>query len=392
MNNVNDNVNCYGCGICSVACPRQIIKLIHNGRGFYIPQVENEECIECGICLSCCSYIDDLVSDEHCANIKSFASWSLDEKIRFQCSSGGSGYAIAQHLLSLGYKICAVRYDVNKRRAEHYIATNEQELIESVGSKYIQSYTSDGLSNIDWNDKYLVVGTPCMIDSFRKLIRKKKKESNFILMDFFCHGVPSRLLWEKYNNIKIKECGDIKAIKWRNKNDGWQDSLKFLINGTKKKYIGGINQGDIFYKLFLGDYCLGDACYNKCKYKMLKSAADIRIGDLWGKTYMNNKKGVSGLLTFNDEAYQIISKIPGLFLQKEDISVVTEGQMLQSPSEPLLRPIILKLLSMNSSSMFMEHLIVSIDKKIKKIIKLIFHPNVVLKNRFYEKGRDYNNA
>lgn len=211
-------------------------------------------------------------------------------------------------------------------------------------------------------------------------------------MDFFCHGVPSRLLWEKYLNIKQKECGDIKSIKWRYKKDGWQDSLKFRIDGVKKDYIGGINQGDIFYKLFLGDYCLGDACYEKCKYKMVKSAADIRIGDLWGKTYNNNNKGVSGLLTFNDNIYQIISKVPDLILQEEELKIVTEGQMFQSPSKPIMRHLILKLFSINSSSMKIENFIVSIDKIIRKIAKLILHPNIVLKNRFYEKNRDNNNA
>ena len=392
MNNVKDNIKCYGCGVCSVACPHHIIKILHNKEGFYIPRIEEGKCVECGICLSCCSYMDDEVSTVVNTNIKSFASWSLDERIRFQCSSGGSGYIIAQYLLTKGYKICAVRYNVKKHRAEHYIATNIQELRESVGSKYVQSYTLEGVSNIDWNDKYLVVGTPCMIDSFRKLIRRKKKECNFILMDFFCHGVPSNLLWKKYSNITVKECGEIKSVKWRYKNNGWQDSLKFLIDGTKKEYIGGINQGDIFYKLFLGDYCLGDACYNKCKYKMLNSAADIRIGDLWGKTYMNNKEGISGLLTFNDEAYQLISKVPDLFLQKENITVVTEGQMLKNPTKPLVRPVLFKLLSINSSTMMVESFIVSIDKIIKKILKLILHPNVVLRNRFYEKDRDNNNA
>lgn len=60
-----------------------------------------------------------------------------------------------------------------------------EELIPSIGSKYIQSYTVDGFKAIDRKQKYLVTGTPCQIDSFRRYIRKFKKEENFILMDFF---------------------------------------------------------------------------------------------------------------------------------------------------------------------------------------------------------------
>ena len=43
------------------------------------------------------------------------------------------------------------------------------------------------------------------------------------------------------------------------------------------------SEGDLFYKFFLGNMCLGRACYKDCKFKYLNSAADIRIGDLLGK-------------------------------------------------------------------------------------------------------------
>lgn len=66
-----------------------------------------------------------------------------------------------------------------------------EELIPSIGSKYIQSYTEEAFKKIDRKQKYLVTGTPCQIDSFRRFIRKFRCEDNFILMDFYCHCVPS---------------------------------------------------------------------------------------------------------------------------------------------------------------------------------------------------------
>lgn len=42
--------------------------------------------------------------------------------------------------------------------------------------------------------------------------------------------------------------------------------------------------------MFLGDYCSGKHCQERCKYKYDKSSADIRIGDLWGKTYAKDEK------------------------------------------------------------------------------------------------------
>lgn len=109
-----------------------------------------------------------------------------------KCSSGGVGFEISKILLEQGYKICGVRYNPTLNRAEHYISVSKEELVQSAGSKYIQSYTVDGFRSIDRKEKYLVVGTPCQIDSFRRYIRKNHIEENFILMDFFCHGVPSK--------------------------------------------------------------------------------------------------------------------------------------------------------------------------------------------------------
>ena len=57
----------------------------------------------------------------------------------------------------------------------------------------------------------------------------------------------------------------------------------WFIKGEKSYYNKKRSEGDLFYKFFLGNMCLGRACYKDCKFKYLNSAADIRIGDLWGK-------------------------------------------------------------------------------------------------------------
>ena len=93
-----------------------------------------------------------------------------------KCSSGGVGFEISKILLEQGYKICGVRYNPTLNRAEHYISVSKEELVQSAGSKYIQSYTVDGFRSIDRKEKYLVVGTPCQIDSFRRYIRKNHIE------------------------------------------------------------------------------------------------------------------------------------------------------------------------------------------------------------------------
>ena len=88
----------------------------------------------------------------------------------------------------------------------------------------------------------------------------------------------------------------------------------------------------MFYRLFLSDACLGKACYEKCKYKYDKSAADIRIGDLWGKTYERDDKGVSGVVIFSEKGKEIL-KCCNANLIEHPFALVAEGQMKMQPKQ-----------------------------------------------------------
>lgn len=183
--NIESIKDCYGCGVCATVCPRDIIGISLNVLGFYEPVIlDSSQCIDCGLCCEVCSYLHDELSLQK-AEIQSCAAWSKEKAVRQKCSSGGVGFEVGRALINKGYKVCGVRYNTEINRAEHYIASTVEELIPSIGSKYIQSYTVDGFKSIDRKQKYLVTGTPCQIDSFRRYIRKFKKEENFILMDFF---------------------------------------------------------------------------------------------------------------------------------------------------------------------------------------------------------------
>ena len=41
MNNISDIKNCYGCGVCAAACPRNIIQIRLNKKGFYEPYIKD---------------------------------------------------------------------------------------------------------------------------------------------------------------------------------------------------------------------------------------------------------------------------------------------------------------------------------------------------------------
>lgn len=357
MNNISHIRDCYGCGVCATVCPKKIISIRLNEEGFYTPEIcDADSCINCGLCVDVCAFGHEELAPTD-KEIHSYAAWSKDPVVRYRCSSGGVGFELGRTLLNQGYKVCGVRYNAERNRAEHYVATTVEELIPSVGSKYIQSYTVDGFKAINRKEKYLVTGTPCQMDSFRRYIQRFKIEDNFILMDFFCHGVPSMLVWQKYIKEVAETVGAVSNYSWRNKVTGWHDSWAVAINREETSdfeskdnfvYNSRLSQGDLFYKFFLGNMCLGKACYKNCKYKYNHSAADIRIGDLWGKTYQNNEEGVSAAIAFTKKGDEVLHQCNCL-LTEHPFEVVAEGQIKDKLPMPKIRPQIIRRLQSDSS-------------------------------------------
>ena len=367
MKNISEIHNCYGCGVCSASCPRKIISIHLNKNGFYEPCIdETEKCIECGICLDVCAFNHkELALSPEEVKIESWAAWSNDEAIRSKCSSGGIGFEIGKQLIERGYQAVGCRYDIKEQRAEHYIATTVDEFVQSIGSKYIQSYTEEAFKQVKRKEgKYLITGTPCQIDSFRRMIRKFRCEDNFILMDFYCHCVPSLYAWKAYIKMLEPKIGKVTYASWRNKFEyGWHDSWLMGMEGDKtskpvdwhdsynqlirekRTYIQSRkSQGDLFYKLFLGDICIGPQCEKQCKYKYDQSSADIRIGDLWGNVYKDDEKGVSALVSFTSKGEKIINDLKNVTLVKHPLDIVAEGQMKKNSTSKTMSPLIMYVL------------------------------------------------
>ena len=399
--------NCFGCSVCAIACSQKIIRIKLNMDGFYEPFItEPDKCTDCGLCIEVCSYSHDDLSLKN-PQITSYAAWSKDLQVLRKCSSGGVGFEVGKTIISERGKVCGVRYNAEKNIAEHYVASTVQELIPSIGSKYIQSYTVDGFCDIigqlrqakkqGENPTYLVTGTPCQIDSFRRYAQKFKMEDNFILLDFFCHGVPSKLMWDKYVSHMEKKVGKLTYVSWRNKFTGWHDSWAMAIDGEekgepvdwhesynllireKKSYLNSrLSQGDMFYRLFLSDACLGKACYHKCRFKYDKSSADIRIGDAWGKKYEENNDGVSAAIAFTDKGNKLLNS-SNCILEPCDFSLVAEGQQKELPKESIFSLLTMRLLRNPSTTIKQVQVIGKVLQMKNKFVRRICNPQRTLR-------------
>ena len=336
MNNILkfEGQGCYGCGVCAVACPKKIIDIRLNADGFFEPFIDRlDDCIDCGLCLKVCSYNSDEVATPPTVQ-SGYAVFSKDQDTRLHSTSGGFAFELSKKLLTEGYDLCGVKYDYEAHRARHFVARTFDEMKLAQGSKYLQSYLPEALAEVvkDRTRQHIVVGTPCQIDSVRRLLKLRKLEDRFLLIDFYCHGVPSYLMWEKYLSRAAGKVGEIQTIRWRNKVNGWQNSTTMYVAGEKGSFYSAHSQGDPFFKFFLGNRCLGKACYDHCKFKQCTSS-DIRMGDFWGKTFAHSAEGVSAIRLNTPKGQTAFDAVKSQITCEEvGPQVVGEGQIKQAAS------------------------------------------------------------
>lgn len=306
---------CTSCQLCATMCSRGAIKIELSEMGFYRPVVDADKCTDCGLCTKVCYKFDAgvrMTTKKQLSETDFYSAWSNDDAIVKSTTSGGIGDLLAHVLLKEGYKVVGCAYDDKKARAEHRIASSAEDLLPFRGSKYIQSYTFDALKEVVKTcreEKYAVFGTPCQIYALSKIAEMKKCRDNFFFVDLYCHGCPSLLAWQKYlKYIKAKEGFDsFDKVEFRSKTLGWG---AFCVSFYKKGKLIFNSSRNLhgFYELFFCDQILNDGCH-ECQLRGTHEYTDIRLGDFWGKKYLNNTRGVSGVSIVTVKAKSVFDKI-----------------------------------------------------------------------------------
>ena len=144
MINIEKKTDCCGCHACFNICPKDAIEMKEDEYGFKYPVINQEKCIECGMCKKVCPIIN---KEKIINEPKTYACINKNEEIRLNSSSGGIFTLIAETILELNGVVFAAQFDDNFNVIHSYVNSKE-ELYKFRGSKYVQSIIGDTFKKV----------------------------------------------------------------------------------------------------------------------------------------------------------------------------------------------------------------------------------------------------
>ena len=292
---------CTGCGVCQSICPTKAISMKLNAEGFWTAEMDSVKCVHCQKCVNVCpKFTDKFPASAAFETLPLYAAHSKSKQELKTSSSGGIATEITKWAFENGYKVAGVIYNYQRQCAETVIARTQEEAEAFKGSKYLQSDSACAFEQIlKSKEKLVVFGTPCQIAALHLAATLFNKRNDLILVDFFCHGVPSYLLW---NAFVAQQPQQIKQIRFRHKKYGWHN-YTMQINGHLLP-----QHKNLFYSLFFSDLLLGPQCY-ACQSRRSFAFADIRLGDFWGSAFDWQEDGVSVVCVITQKGQNLLRNI-----------------------------------------------------------------------------------
>lgn len=302
--------DCCGCTACASICPHNAISMKPDTLGFLYPEVDTENCVDCGLCEKVCAFNDDYDTSLNLSQPDVYAARHKDMKEIETSRSGAAFIALSDWVIEHGGVVYGVGY-TDHFRVVHKRAVSKEERNEFKGSKYVQSDLTGVFRQVkaDLKAGLLVMfsGTPCQTAGLNSYVGKKLRETLY-LVDIVCHGVPGPFIWRDYLAYLERKHGD--KICWVNFRDkqlyGWtahQESFKFVNGGGKMTFTY------TFYKHIMFRHSCG-----VCPYTNTRRPSDITLADFWGwektdPTFNADDKGVSLVLINTEKGRKLFEAV-----------------------------------------------------------------------------------
>ena len=335
---IDDKIKCSACGACQNICPKKCINMILDEEGFMYPQVDESQCIDCGLCNKVCP-IENKFSRNEKYSCNYYAAYNKQKNVMLDSSSGGIFWLLAKKITNKNGVVYGVELQSNFT-VTHNRAETLDECMKFRKSKYLQSSIGDSFRqakiDLDNGREVLFTGTPCQIAGLYSYLQKEY--DNLVTCEVVCHGVPSKIVFDKYiEELNGKINDKAVSICWRDKRFGWSPNRVSIKFKSGEEFISTSRENP-YQKGFLNNLYLRPICY-ECPFAKLPRISDISLADFWGYqgtlAKNNNNEGLSLVIISSDKGQKKFDELKGC-CEVEAVSEVYVKQKNRHAHKPPL--------------------------------------------------------
>lgn len=275
-----NRAECTGCGACASICPKGAIVMQPDDEGFLYPAVDASRCISCDLCEKRCP----AGREKEAHRPLTLGAQHRDAQVRARSSSGGVFTALARETLRQGGVVFGAVFGEGLH-VEHIGAMEESELSGMLGSKYVQSDSTEAIGHaaalLERGIPVLFSGTPCQVDGLLARVPPKNR-GKLLTVDFTCHGVPSPGVFASYlQELEARAGRRVVRYAFRDKRYGWKNfaAVATFEDGTEH---AGTQTDEPYLYGFLQNLYLRPSCVECRSLRGAHHVADLTVSDLWG--------------------------------------------------------------------------------------------------------------
>lgn len=365
MIKIANKVDCCGCEACFNACPKNSIEMRFDDEGFLYPHVNQDTCIDCGLCEKVCPIINHVPRKENNKQ-QAYLLQHKDDEICMQSTAGGAFTGIASYVIEHGGIVFGV--EMTKDFTVRHISVDDIEDLKKLrNSKYVQSRVGTSYKEVkkelQTGRMVCFSGTPCQIEGLRYYLGKDY--DNLILVDVVCRAVPSPGVWKRYIENEAEKRGKISSIKFRDKTLGYQYSTIKIVNDKGVSRDG--SESHPWLRMFLSGMIIRPSC-TSCRFRGAYRNSDFTIWDCF-PSYEYDKsfdvtRGTTRMLVHTHKGGKIITEIVQNYKIKEFEPNVILGDVKEVFSSPTFHK--------DRESFFKDYKVLPMDTLVKK-----YFPNTI---------------
>lgn len=278
--------------VCKAICSKNAIVKI-NKNGIYIPEIDMNQCVECGLCYKLChgrgvDYIEcykknhlavpeDLYVGDY---IEIINAKTKDSDILRNAVSGGVVTQLIKKMLESKEYMCAFLVDtynyLNEVKANKFCLGDN--IIKTTKSRYIPvSHENTVRHMLEYpDDKIIIVATSCCVHGILNVISQYKlKRENYLIIGLFCDKTMSNNVYSYFSEHPSCE-KKLNNLYFRTKDAGeWPGNVRLEYANREYTDIPNTERMKVkeYYMLEKCLYCLDK----------LNQFADISVGDNYTK-------------------------------------------------------------------------------------------------------------